>query len=105
MMSRHVSLSSATQRAMPPEFGEKWGRECLNIMFPLPTMLCMGCSVKLINIKRCVNEKLLSTKHNIETLTNFLILQCQFAFVTDYDRRVINNTLNIKPQQYYYNDR
>ena len=43
-----ASLSSATQHAMPPEFGRKWGTECLNTGFPLPTLLCAGYSVKLI---------------------------------------------------------
>ena len=31
-----------------PELDGKWGTECLNIKFPLPTLLCAGCSVKLI---------------------------------------------------------
>ena len=44
------ALSSATQHAMPPEFGRKWGTECLNTRFPLPTLLCAGYSVKLILI-------------------------------------------------------
>ena len=43
-----AALSSATQHAMPPEFGRKWGTECLNTRFPLPTLLCVGYSVKLI---------------------------------------------------------
>ena len=34
-----AALSSATQHAMPPEFGRKWGTECLNTRFPLPTLL------------------------------------------------------------------
>ena len=42
-----AGLSSATQHAMPPEFGRKWGTECLNTRFPLPTLLCAGYSVKL----------------------------------------------------------
>ena len=43
-------LSSATQHAMPSELSEKWGTECLNTRFPLPTLLCAGYSVKLILI-------------------------------------------------------
>ena len=43
-----AALSSATQHAMPPEFGRKWRTECLNIKFPLPTLLYEGYSVKLI---------------------------------------------------------
>ena len=45
-----AALSSATQHAMPPEFGRKWGTECLNTRFPLPTLLRAGYSVKLILI-------------------------------------------------------
>ena len=49
-MSRlNAALSSAIQHAMPPEFGRKWGTECLNISFPLPTLLCAGYSVKPIS--------------------------------------------------------
>ena len=36
------------KHAMPPESGRKWGMECLNTRFPLPTLLCAGYSVKLI---------------------------------------------------------
>ena len=43
-----VALSSATQHAMPSEFGRKWGTECLNTRFSLPTLLYAGYSVKLI---------------------------------------------------------
>ena len=42
-------LSSATQHAMPPEFGRKWGTECPNTIFSLSTLLCAaGYSVKVI---------------------------------------------------------
>ena len=40
-------VGSATQHAMPPEFGRKLGTECLSTGFPLPTLLCAGYSVKL----------------------------------------------------------
>ena len=43
-----AALSSATQHAVPPKFGRKWGTECLNNKFPLPTLLCAGDSVNLI---------------------------------------------------------
>ena len=43
-----AALSSATQHTMPPEFGRKWGTECLNTRFPLPTLVCAGYRVKLI---------------------------------------------------------
>ena len=45
-----VALSSATQHAMPPEFGRKWGTECPNSRFPLPTPQCAGYSVKLTKL-------------------------------------------------------
>ena len=48
MSGQNAALSSATQHAMPPEFGRKWGTECLNNRFPLPTLLYAGYSVKLI---------------------------------------------------------
>ena len=48
-----ASLSSATQHAMPPEFGRKSGTECLNTRFPLPTLLCAGYRVKLIKQNDC----------------------------------------------------
>ena len=44
-----AALSSATQHAMPSEFGRKLGTECLNTRFPLPNLLCAGYSVKLIS--------------------------------------------------------
>ena len=40
---------STSKHAMPPELGGKWGTECLNTMFPLPTLLCAGYKVKLIS--------------------------------------------------------
>ena len=43
-----AALSSATQHTMPSEFGRKWGTECLNTEFLLPTLQCAGYSVKLI---------------------------------------------------------
>ena len=47
-MNPLVESSSATQHAMPQEFGRKWGTESLNTRFPLSTLLCAGYSVKLI---------------------------------------------------------
>ena len=38
----YAALSSATEHAMPQEFGGEWGMECLNTKFPLPTLLCAG---------------------------------------------------------------
>ena len=48
-----AALSSATQHATPPEFGRKWGTECLNTRFPLPTLLCAG-PIRSICIYLCI---------------------------------------------------
>ena len=72
-MSRlSTALSSATQHAMPPEFGRKWETECLNTRFTLPTLLCAGYSVKLIFIyeeriecKISVNGKILEQVNKV----------------------------------------
>ena len=53
-----TALSSATQHAMSPEIGGKWGTECLNPTFPLPTLLYAGYSVKLE--KKNVNKTIFS---------------------------------------------
>ena len=45
-----AALSSATQHAMPPEFGRKLGTRCLDTRFPLPTLLCAEYGVTLILI-------------------------------------------------------
>ena len=37
-----AALSSATQHAMPPEFGRKWGTECLMTL----GSLCLPCCVR-----------------------------------------------------------
>ena len=44
----NATLNSATQHAMPPEFGRKWGTECLNTRFPLLILVWADYSVKLI---------------------------------------------------------
>ena len=66
----NAALSSATQHAMPPKFGRKWGTEYLNTRFPLPTLLCAGYSVKLIYIYFL---KILFRKH-----TNFKSCYVQY---------------------------
>ena len=48
--------------AMPPEFGRKWGTECLNTGFPLPTLQCAAYSVKLIYFVYLKNTKKLNEK-------------------------------------------
>ena len=45
VLRQSAAGSSVTLNAMPP--GGKWGTECLNTRFPLPTLLCAGYSVKL----------------------------------------------------------
>ena len=53
-MSRQgAALNPATQHLMPPEFGRKWGTECLNTRFPLPALLCAVYSVKLFFLFIC----------------------------------------------------
>ena len=47
-LRRSAAWSSATQHAMPPEFGRKRGTKCLDTRFPLPTLQCADNSVKLI---------------------------------------------------------
>ena len=46
-----VEFCHSTRNASK-KFGRKWGTECLNTRFPLPTLLCAGYSVKLILISR-----------------------------------------------------
>ena len=38
---QNAALSSATSNVMPPEFGRKWGTECLTLVF-----LCLPCCVR-----------------------------------------------------------
>ena len=52
-------MSYAAQHAMSPEFGRKWGTDCLNTKFPPPTLLYAVYSVKLISpyfISRCIPQ-------------------------------------------------
>ena len=37
-------------------FGGKWRAECLNIRFPLPSLLCAGYSVKLILFSKYIRR-------------------------------------------------
>ena len=71
-------LSSATQHTMPPEFGRKWGTECLNTRFPLPTLLCAGYSMKLIFFKY---SKLRTTISQLTNLACAMYFYCKvFCF-------------------------
>ena len=40
MVSRQSAALCSATHAMTPEFGRKWGTECLNPRLPLPTLLC-----------------------------------------------------------------
>ena len=63
LVSRQIAaLSSATQHAMPPESGRKWGTECSNNRFPLPTLLCAGYSMRLIFISSLWHQSTQRTK-------------------------------------------
>ena len=51
------------------KFGEKWGTECLNTRFPLPTLLSAGCNVNLIyyfsaHIRVCKGNLMLRHFHS-----------------------------------------
>ena len=50
-----AALSSATQHAMPSELGGKWGTECLNARFPLPSLLWGVKLISLIFLTPCLN--------------------------------------------------
>ena len=61
---------------MPPEFGRKWGTECLNTRFPLHTLLYAGYSVKLIylffNFIHSISityHKIINYNYNLFTFT------------------------------------
>ena len=74
MSRQSAALSSATQHAMPPEFGGKWEIEYLITRFPLPTLLCAGYSVKLIfflNRKQSLNliRIYIFVRHHLDTVT------------------------------------
>ena len=67
----NAALSSATQQAIPPEFGKTWGTECLNTRFPLSTLLCAEYSVKLIKrIQKAISA--INFQHNC-------VLKCNFS--------------------------
>ena len=64
-----AALSSATQHTIPPEFGRKWGTECLNTRFPLPTLLGAGYSVKLKEKQHL--QKHICSKLNINVVSHY----------------------------------
>ena len=58
MSRQSAAVTSATLHAMSPEFGGRWGAECLNTRFPLPTLLYARYSVKLkINVYIYIQSK------------------------------------------------
>ena len=76
-MSRiSAALSSTTHHAIPPEFGRKWGTECLNTRFPLPTLLCAGYRVKLI--KKTIILKLFAYR-----ITYIIVIHLNDELVVD----------------------
>ena len=46
LQGKNPALSSATQHAMPSEFGGKWRRECLNTRFPYYSAYPVVCPSK-----------------------------------------------------------
>ena len=59
------SIPKRAQHTTPPEFGGKWGTECLNTRLPLPTLLCSGYRVKRnvnINLVRYIKQNTLKYK-------------------------------------------
>ena len=54
--------SSATQHAMPPEFGRKWGMERLNTRFPLSTLLFFTLMYIFVYISMFVTRLSLKSK-------------------------------------------
>ena len=57
---RSVAFSSTTQHAMPSEFREKRGTECLNIRFPLPTLQCDCITLffsQVYRMSRCITYR------------------------------------------------
>ena len=75
-MSRtSAALRSATQHAMPPEFSKKWGTECLNTRFPLPTLQCTGYSVKRILILLFLYS---STKAKTKRMSSGTLFKTQY---------------------------
>ena len=59
-----AALSSQLQ--MPPQFGGKWGAECLNTRFPLPTLLLVGYSIAIYNLKKIKGCK------RVESVVNYV---------------------------------
>ena len=81
---------------MPPtEVGGKWGTECLYTKFPLPTLLCMGYSVKLM-------------KYLIKNNNNLLIIFYSFPNYGSpissygYNNPPLNSNMNMQPQPPQY---
>ena len=86
-----AAFSSATQHAMPPEFGRKWETECLNTRFSLPTMLCVGYSMIK---KRCVlvvTFPIFSITNTLEQGSNLQPsrLQSLCATITPYRKKYL----------------
>ena len=76
MLRLSTALKSATQHAMPAEFGRKWGMECLNTRFSLPTLLCAEYSdITLNDNKININDlkSLLSNQYYITNMYYYIV--------------------------------
>ena len=80
-----AALSYATQHAMPPEFGRKWGTEYLNTRFPLPTLLYAGYSVKLI-LPNYFRLTALETPQTRLVTTKFVVRSCLWVKCVSFYR-------------------
>ena len=108
-MSRlSAALSSATQHAMPPEFGRKWGTECLNTRFPLPTLLSAGYSVKLIyvififnifNIKYMFIDRPTSWEYTVLVINLILLFFLTYIF---YSQNGVNTVTSFTYRRHAY---
>ena len=76
---KYLTLGSATQHAMPPEFGGKWGAECHNTGFPRPDLPLTGYSVKMT-----VQLLFITQKNNLK---NIIIIFDINNYVTQYTIR------------------
>ena len=89
-----AALSSATHHAMPPEFGRKWGTECLNTRFPLPTLLCAGNSVRLIFFLKYMKFVM-----DVQNSKKYIKIMCGHLYLQLFDIikiRWYNFTLELK---------
>ena len=88
-----------TQHAMPPEFGGKWGGECLNTRFRLPTLLCgIQCEADFIYLKNYVVKIMTCTR--FASLWNIKRKTYLYFKVTPI--LLITKTVSFDTWPYYY---